>query len=140
MADRFVKLTCSWLDSSEWLQKLSCGARLAWVQALIYCKTKGIKGSVKAPVLSKFAVSEGIPLEQVEEMVAAAMKDEALFLDHGDWVFTNWSKYQGEDETNADRQRRYRLRQKQSQDSNTESNVTERNGVTNGDNTEERRG
>lgn len=106
--------------NSEWLFVLSAGARLAWVQLLLYTKANGTGGRVKSMRPQVAAHQWMIGDEDVRQMLQAAENDEALVVDDGEWIVMNWSEYQPVDSTGADRQRRFRDSQ----------GVTEDNGVT----------
>jgi hypothetical protein len=92
---------------SEWLVVLSAEARLAWVQLLCYVKAHGHGGRVKAKPVLVFARQNFIGEEAAEQMLRAAKMNGALREEDGAWVVQNWHRHQG-DETNAERQQRWR--------------------------------
>ena len=112
MADNlFLMLNVNAMDS-EWLHPLPAGARLAWVMVLIYVKTNGRSGRVKAKSASVFAQQHNILKEDVETLLCAAREDRALVDEDGVWELTNWSKYQNNDPTRNERVARHRLEKK----------------------------
>lgn len=131
MTNRYLKLNANWMES-EWLIVLSAEARLAWVQLLCYVKTNGIGGRVKAKPIIIFAQQNFMGEESVAQMIRAAKIDGALIEEDGVWIMQNWAVHQG-DETNAERQRRFRSKQ-----NDGDSNGC--NALRNGSNTEEKRG
>ena len=130
MADRWLKLTTNWMES-EWLLVLSAESRLAWVQLLCYVKGHGSGGRVKIKSASVFARQNFMGEESVDQMLRAAKMDGAITEDDGSWVVTNWPRYQG-DETNAERQRRFKLNKKEALNNGG-------NALANGGNVEEKR-
>ena len=102
----FVKLELTWA-TSPWLLVLSGNARLCWVMLLCYAKASGSNGRVKALAPRTAATLWFIGEEDVRQMEQAAINDGALTTECGDWIITNWVRYQG-DPTHAERQRRYR--------------------------------
>ncbi len=128
---RYVKLELTWYTSA-WLVVLSASARLAWVLLLGYCKGSGSSNKVKrldALVASRMWF---IGEEDVRQMEQAAINDGALVIEDGHWIVTNWAEYQ-DDSTNAERQRRFRDKKK---DSDSNGSNALHNGVT----VEERKG
>jgi len=104
---RWLRLNVDW-DDSPWLFTLSEGSQLAWIKFLCYVKSLGTSGRVRAlePLIAsrKWGMGE----ESVSKMLQAGVNDGAIIVENGYWVVVNWSKYQGRDETNAERQKRYR--------------------------------
>ena len=107
---RFLKLELTWF-TSPWLIVLSGNARLSWVQLLCYAKASGQAGRVKRLPPHVAARMWFLGEEDVRQMEMAAIADGAITIDGGDWVVSNWSRYQ-DDEGAKERMRRYRDRLK----------------------------
>lgn len=131
---RFLKLELTW-DASQWVHVLSDGSKLAWIKLLCYAKASGLNGRVKrlAPAYAQKVWMIGE--EDIYKMEQAAIADGALTLEDGDWIVTNWRRYQG-DETGAERQKRYRSGRAQVQ---TDEECHGRNALRNARNGEEKR-
>lgn len=104
--DVWFKLSVTWADS-EWVDALEPAARLAWVHLIGHVKANGYGGKVKAIPESRFAGRYNLPIEAVQAMLAAAVKDHALVMEGGRWAIANWDNYQG-DSGAAERMRRMR--------------------------------
>lgn len=107
-----MKLYIGWHES-DWLSVLAAESRLCWVLFLERVKTHGDGGSLKKTNYDDLAKRWNVGVENIRNMVKAATIDGAIEEDETHWHVTGWSEYQ-EDRTNADRQKRYRDRQKES--------------------------
>lgn len=123
---RWIRLNMDW-DDTSWLFVLSEGSQLAWIKLLCHVKRDGVNGICKAMSTIVAAKRWGVGEESVSKMLEAGRNDGAIKCVDGHWEIVNWNKYQGEDKTNAERQKRWREKQK---DSPQVQNVTDRNGVT----------
>ncbi len=104
---RYIKLSLTW-DQSPWLEVLSDGAQLAWLNLLCYAKETGRAGVAKSMTVKRASCRWGRTEEAVAEMLGAAITNGALSKDEGGlWIITKWQQYQGDD-TNAVRQQKYR--------------------------------
>lgn len=125
---RWHKLNVDWW-TSEWVSVLSVGSRLVWVLILGYVKANGIRGKCKAihPLLASrmWMVGE----EDVRQLLMAAEKAHALHIVDGYWIVDNWAQYQT-DETGAERQRRFKERQKQPESNGGNALLTEITQIT----------
>lgn len=120
---RWFRRNVDMMDS-EWLAALPWASRAVWGEILAYVAGSSPSGRCRAPIVRRFAGGRDIPVENVDECIAAAVADGALLIEDGDWVIANWAKYQGGAKSNADRQKEHRDRQRN-------SGVTDRNdGVT----------
>lgn len=106
---RWIRLDSCFDDG--WLFSLSPGSQLAWVKLLCTVKRDGVKGRMKAlnPVVS--ARRWGIGEEDIAKMFHAGVEDGAIEIVNGEWVITNWAKFQETDYTATERQRRRREKQ-----------------------------
>lgn len=118
---RWLRLNVDW-DDSKWVEPLSESGQLAFVKLLCYVKASGTKGRIRSLSVARAASKWSVKPRGVQEMLSAAFDDGAITLDGDDWVLTNWLTYQQEDNSNAERQQRWRNTRKQD------------NGVLNGDN------
>lgn len=109
----WMKLYVGWHES-DWLSVLSAESRLCWILLLERVKTHGDGGSLKKTNYDDLAKRWNVGAENVRNMVKAAAIDGAVEEDETHWHVTGWSEYQ-EDRTNADRQKRYRDRQKRNE-------------------------
>ncbi len=104
---RWFRLNAEW-NETEWLYDLEPDARLAWVLLLGHVKLRGTRGSVKAPLLRMAAYSWRIPERAVQEMISAAIENEAVSVDGECWVIESWDRYQPHDVTSAERSKKWR--------------------------------
>lgn len=120
---RWIRLDTTF-DSSEWLFVLSPESQLAWVKMLCYVKEAGTAG--KAKRLSHIVAAKRWSLgsESVEKLEQAAITHGAVKIVGDSWLVVKWDQYQTTDTTNAERQRRFKSKNK----------VTAGNGVTTKDN------
>jgi hypothetical protein len=125
---RWIRLDVGF-DDTEWVFSLSAESQLAWVKLLCYSKRDGIGGRVKAMSYAVAAKRWGVGAENVEKMIHAAKLDGAITENDGDWVVAGWDHYQQPDNTNSERQKRYRERQAQTSEVSAET-VTDSNAVT----------
>lgn len=116
---KWLRLDISW-STSDWLCVLSAEARLAWVELLCYVKAYGTAGRARAKSPEAFARMIYVGEEAVRQLLKAAEMHGALSVVEGDWLIVKWREYQG-DESNAERQARFRENQKARSDA-TESN------------------
>ena len=116
---RWLRLNTDW-HLSDWLVVLSAESRLAWVQLLCHVKINGFGGRCKAiaPIIAERLWFVNEP--SIRQMIQAAENAGALVVEDGAWVLTKWRDYQGDD-SNAERQKRYRERKTQVQ---TDGKVT----------------
>lgn len=129
MKGRWIRLDTTW-STSEWLANLSPAARLCWIELLCYVKAHGISGTVKTPALRLVTSLWGVTRDNVTEMLDAATRDNALIFEDGKWVVTGWDDYQ-KDQTAAERQRRYRTKQKEdTEDTSTQPSSEAKRNVT----------
>ena len=107
---RWVRLNIDW-HTSDWLVVLSAESRLAWVQLICHVKAHGFAGRCKA-IMPQVAERMWFVNEpSVRQMLQAAENAGALSVEDGEWVVSKWRDFQGDD-SGADRQRRFRERQK----------------------------
>jgi hypothetical protein len=135
LADWFV-LAVDWYES-DWLIDLPWEVRAVWPVMLGYVKHHGRGGVCKAPRIERFAEIHRIPLDACNALRNAAVTDGALRVTDGDWVISNWSDYQKEDPSNAERQRRHREKKKRSKlqfEPNSTIETGDNNALRNGDN------
>lgn len=118
---RWIRLNVDF-DNSEWLFVLSAESQLAWIKLLCHMKRDGARGRCKAMSVAVAAKRWGLGPEHVEKLLQAAQNDGALRVADGEWAVTAWGKYQEEDATNAERQKRFRERKQ-------EPTVTESNAL-----------
>lgn len=112
MADnRYFRMNCSW-RRSRWVRELPEGAQLCWVILLGYVKSEGIRGRVKALDPEGFAYDFRVSRESAEVMIRAALEDGAIVETDSIWEVVNWADHQSDDDTTAERSKRYRERQK----------------------------
>lgn len=114
-------------DDSPWLFVLSAESQLAWLKLLCHVKRDGSRGECKALSTIVAAKKWGVGEESVAKLLQAAVSDGAMSLEDGLWRVTSWARFQEPDQTNAERQRRHRERQKEA---SQVQNVTESNAVT----------
>lgn len=129
MSDRrFVKAYIGWWEE-DWINVLSAESQLAWIKFMERGKSHGIGGAVPKFSFQTVARQWLQGEESIRQMIRAAeMSGEVV--DRGDhWLIVNWRRDQG-DETGAERQRRFKERQK----------GNDGNALGNGGNAEERRG
>lgn len=121
-ASRWLRLNADW-HLSDWLVVLSAESRLAWVQLLCHVKVNGFAGEVKSlhPAVAERLWFVNEP--SIRQMLQAAEVAGAITITADTWIISKWKTYQG-DETGADRQRRFKEKQK----------VTEGNALGNGGN------
>lgn len=108
--NRYMKLNLAWSDS-EWVSGMSEGGRLCWIYLIGYCKSFGLNGRVKSVSESTFARKHDVSENSIRECLNAAIVHGAVRVKVDTWVFDKWAKHQG-DETGAERQRRFKQRQK----------------------------
>lgn len=114
---KWLRLDISW-STSDWLCVLSAEARLAWVELLCYVKAYGTAGRARAKSPEAFARMIYVGEEAVRQLLKAAEMHGALTVVEGDWLIVKWREYQG-DESNAERQARFRENQKARSDAGT---------------------
>jgi hypothetical protein len=124
-ASRWIRIDTTW-SQSEWVAALEPEARLAWVELLCHVKAHGYAGSVKRLPANVAARLWALRVTAVTQMEEAAIADQALVIDDGEWVITGWSARQSDPKA-ADRMKRYRERQQRDTPSATVTDVT-RNG------------
>jgi hypothetical protein len=107
MARRWIRLDTTWEDS-EWLDALDGTAAGCWPRLLCMVKRDGAAGRCKRPALAVLARRWRVPVEAIEALERAALEDDALRIEDGEWVVTAWDAYQRADPTAAERMRRYR--------------------------------
>jgi hypothetical protein len=110
MSRRWIRLDTTW-SSSEWLAELEPVTRFIWVELLCYVKAHGTKGVCRRSV-GPLAGVTGVTRDIVTCLENAAIKADALRIEGGSWIVTNWAKYQ-DDMTAAERKRAQRQRQKE---------------------------
>lgn len=107
MPRRWIRLDVSWEDSS-WLDALSGAAAGCWPRLLCTVKRDGAGGRCKRMPPAVAARRWRVTPIDVEELERAAVADDALLIENGEWVIVNWAEYQEPDHTAAERQRRFR--------------------------------
>lgn len=127
MPRRWIRLDVDW-DSSEWVYGLSDRAQLAWIKLCCHAKKSGQAGHVRALAPKVMAGQFRTTVRAVEEMLKAAQEDGALKVVDGNWVLTNWRKYQPKDRTAADRKKRERDRKKHAKRTPKKVAVTDSHG------------
>lgn len=107
---RWLRLNTDW-HLSDWVVVLSAESRLAWIQLLCHVKVNGFAGKCKAiaPQVAERLWFVNEP--SIRQMLQAAENSGALVIENGTWFLTGWSKFQG-DETNAERQKRFKDKKK----------------------------
>lgn len=99
---------------------MSAEAKLAWVMLICHVKGHGFGGVCKAVEPAAAARVWFMGEESVRQMLIAAQTGGALVVTEGEWTVLNWRKYQG-DETNSERQSRWREKQKRIQNHNEDN-------------------
>lgn len=121
-------------DESKWLQDLPWDVRYCWITILEYVKDRGWKGVVREPLPERIAASHGIVTEShgasryvtaLRSCIDAAVAHGAIEVSNGHWVIPNWTHYQGEDRTAAERQQRSRDKKRQTQNAQEEEDDPE---------------
>jgi hypothetical protein len=112
---RWFRRNVDMMDS-EWLAALPWASRAVWGEILAYVASQAVHGRCRAPIVKRFAGGRDIPVECVEECIAAAVADGALLIEDGDWIIANWARYQGGAKSNAERQKEHRERQRVTED------------------------
>lgn len=112
---RWFRRNVDMMDS-EWLAALPWASRAVWGEILAYVAGLSPSGRCRAPIVKRFAGGRDIPVENVDECIAAAVADGALLIEDGDWIIANWAKYQGGAKSNAERQKEHRERQRATED------------------------
>lgn len=97
---------------SEWLMDLNPAARWAWTCLLLHVKSRGNGGRAKALTARVAASQWSMDQSDVSEMLDAAHEHGALNGEADEWRVTNWATYNPLDHNSADRQARYRDRQR----------------------------
>lgn len=120
---RWLRLDLSW-QSSEWLGVLSAESRLTWINLLCYVKGFGSRGRVRSMAPSRFAQMTFVGEESVRQLLIAAESSGALTIEGSEWCIAKWSEYQS-DETNAERQARFREKQRQVESNGSNALLTE---------------
>jgi hypothetical protein len=108
---RWIRLDVAW-EESDWLQDLDRATAACWPRLLCMVKRDGVRGHLTRPSTKRLVRKWGISAQQIESLEAAAITDEALAIEDGEWVVLNWKKYQDYDPTNAERQKRFRDQKK----------------------------
>lgn len=103
---RWVRLNVDWHES-DWLEALEFPVRCTWPLLLCYIKTHGYAGKCRAISPRRLASVMNAPCDAIMDILDAATVSNALRVTGENWEIVNWSKYQGDD-TNRDRQRRFR--------------------------------
>jgi hypothetical protein len=86
--------------------------RAVWPEFLAKVKKLGRAGVMAKMPYHRFAGSVNIPVEYIEAFFEAALASGAVQVLDEDWVVTNWSAYQVDDRTGAERQKNLRERRK----------------------------
>lgn len=107
---RWIRLNTDW-HLSSWLITLSAESRLAWVQLLCHVKVHGFGGAVKAVSPAAAERLWFVNEPSIRQMLIAAENAGALVVTDELWTVVKWAKYQG-DSTAKERQRRFKERQK----------------------------
>ena len=121
-ASRWIRLDTTW-SQSEWLASLDAEARLCWIELMCYVKAHGVGGRAKALAPAVAARMWSVTRYACDAALLAAEEHGALVVEDGTWVLTGWQRYQGDD-TNAERQKRYRQARTQLSPSRTVTPVT----------------
>lgn len=111
MGRRWIRLDVEW-EESAWLDGLPGQSAGCWPRLLCWVKLRGKKGRCKAPDHSVLARRWRVPRQAVDELIEAALKDEAIEIEGDELVVTNWPEYQEVDATAAARKRRQRARER----------------------------
>ncbi len=107
---RWIRLNVDF-DDQPWLFVLSSDAQLAWVKLQCHMKRDGVRGTCNAMAPMVAARRWGVGEEHVVKMLQAAIKAEVLISTGESWSIVAWAEDQ-EDTTNADRQKRFRSKNK----------------------------
>lgn len=132
MAERqWIRLDVDFEDS-DWLVDLNPLAQFAWVKFCCRVKAEGTGGRWRKRNVTALRNRLALPGPAISEMLAAATAgdDPAVIEEDGDWVVTGWDKYYPTDRTNADRQRRWRERQKVDEPNTSNGGSNTHNAVT----------
>jgi hypothetical protein len=87
---RWFRRNVDMMDS-EWLAALPWASRAVWGEILAYVASQAVHGRCRAPIVKRFAGGRDIPVECVEECIAAAVADGALLIEDGQVKFkTTW--------------------------------------------------
>lgn len=108
---RWIRLDAEW-EESGWLDGLSGQAAGCWPRLLCWVKLRGKGGRCKRPDPSVLARRWRVARQAVDELMHAAVKDEALEIDGNDIVVVNWAQYQEPDPTATQRKRKQRRRER----------------------------
>lgn len=127
--ERWLRINTCWSDS-EWLYEHTPGVRLAWIELLCYVKRDGVRGRAKAISVPVASNKWRIPKEDVVTLLSVSQQDGALQVDGGDWVITNWIKYQGESNERVKRFREKKEAKKTETSTETETLTGEVTHVT----------
>ncbi len=128
MPGRWIRLDVDWEDSA-WLDALPGVVSGCWPRLLCHVKRTGVRGRCRRPDHTVIARRWNVTRDIVTELEQAALADDALRIESGEWVVANWETYQLYDETGAERQRRRRAKQKK----NSNLQESRRDGVTDRD-------
>lgn len=90
---RWLRLNVDW-DETPWVDELSNSAQLAWIKLLCHVKRDGLNGRARAQAIGIASRKWGIAKEFIEEMIAAAIANEALSDNEGRWIVRAWATYQ----------------------------------------------
>ena len=111
MADAVrINLDVAW-SADEWLYDMRPAARLAWVELLCYVKARGVRGSVRALSPRIAADRFRLALDDIAEMLNAAVAAKALIIDGDEWRIADQSPLKS-DAKAAERVRKHREKQK----------------------------
>lgn len=116
----WLRLSAGTYDS-KWLAELPWSTRLIWTEILCHVKKEGRSGMVRVPLLNRWCAYRDIPIEPVQELLAAAVKAGAMIVHpDGTWIITNWKRYQTTDDTSNERVTRFRNKKRQEAQGNDE--------------------
>lgn len=116
---RWFRVNCDWWES-EWVNALEPEACLSWILLLGRVKTHGLGGRLKIASTALLARQWPVGEKGIKQMLKAAEDNGALIVDGDSWIIAGWSKYQG-DESNADRQKRFREQKRLENEGQTEA-------------------
>lgn len=113
---RWIRLDVDYGDST-WLARLPGDVRRLWPDFLCHVKANGTAGrsrGLAAPVLARKLDTTA---ENAATLLLAATNDGAVvILPSGDFEVTNWGEYQDPTGKNAERQRRFKAKQKEARE------------------------
>ena len=92
MTRRWIRLDCDW-EESAWLDALTGQAAGCWPRLLCWVKLRGKGGRCKAPDPSVLARRWRVNRQSVDELIQAALEDEAIVIEGDELQVTNWRRY-----------------------------------------------